>query len=64
MVQALGEQVGTCWTLFGWGAVWDRLGEMAQRFSDQRLDDFPQPQGVRASSSPLKGVSCCTGGNE
>lgn len=63
-MQAMGEQVGTRWTLFGWGAVWDRLGEAAQRFSGQRLDGFPQPQGVRASSSPLEGVSRCTGGNE
>lgn len=59
----MGEEVGTRWTLFGWGVVWDKLGEVAQRFSGQRLNDFPQLQGVRASSSPMEGVSRCTGGN-
>lgn len=45
VVQAVGEQVGTRWTLFGQGAVWDRLGEAAQRFSGQRLDGSLTPGG-------------------
>ena len=38
-----GGAVGTRWTLFGQGAIWDRLGEAAQMFSGQRLDGSLTP---------------------